>query len=95
MPFATRRSARTGRTEVVVARKPTLMNRILHPQSTPSTHSKRHRATHPRTRATGPAPISTHRRARTKPTLGARIHGMAKKMLGTVKGDRAKKTAGE
>lgn len=91
MPFTTRTHTRT---EIVRTRKPTLINRILHPSTTPSTHSKRHRATHTRTRATGPAPMSHHRKARTKPTLGSRIHGMAKKVLGTMKGDRAKKNAG-
>ncbi|KAH0608040.1 uncharacterized protein H6S33_002092 [Morchella sextelata] len=51
-------------------------------------------ATRRRTKATGPAPVSTHRRARTKPTFGARIHGMAKKVAGTLTGSRTKKAQG-
>ncbi|KAI5808144.1 hypothetical protein DFH27DRAFT_607857 [Peziza echinospora] len=93
MPFTTRR--RGASTTVVPARKPTLFNRIVHPAETPASHSKRNRATHRRSKATGPAPVSTHRRARSRPTIGARIHGMAKRVLGTVKGDRSKKNAGK
>ncbi|KAF8426288.1 hypothetical protein EV426DRAFT_593345 [Tirmania nivea] len=97
MPLTTRRRHVTTTVAPTrkPTRKPTLFNRLVHPNTTLSTHSTRHRSTHRRSKATGPAPVSTHRRARTKPTLGARIHGMAKRVLGGVTGNRSKSNAGK
>ncbi|KAH8145098.1 uncharacterized protein LAJ45_10878 [Morchella importuna] len=95
MPLTTRRAHATRST--TVARKPSLMYRLTHPAGTRTVGTRSTagtRATRRRTKATGPAPVSTHRRARTKPTLGARIHGMAKKVAGTLTGSRTKKAQG-
>lgn len=70
MPLTTRRNNVSRST--TVTRKPSLMYRLTHPTTRAATTTAAPRR---RTKAIGPAPVSTHRRARTKPTLGARIHG--------------------
>ena len=65
-------------------RRPTLFNRLVHPTTTPRRRGA--------TTGTAAGPVGTHR---TKPTLGARIHGMAKRMLGGVTGNRRKEQEGK
>lgn len=73
-------------------RRPTFFNRLVHPTTTP----RRRGATAAGLGAgTAAGPMGTHRVSRTKPTLGARIHGMAKRVLGGVTGNRRKKQAGK
>ena len=74
-------------TTTTTTRRPTLFNRIVHPTTTAR---RRGKAT-----GGGLGTGTTTRASRTKPTLGARIHGMAKRVLGGVTGNRRKERAGE
>ncbi|EPS40909.1 hypothetical protein H072_5187 [Dactylellina haptotyla CBS 200.50] len=65
------------------SRKPNFIQRLMHPSTV--------RGTSKRSVGSGPAPVSYHK---PRSTAGTRMHGMFKRMKGSVSGNKAEQASG-